>query len=251
MKLKRLAACALTAWMAVTGTTHAADVQMAVGRSLPPYVIINEWRGLEYDIVREALAAEGHTLVPHFTTFARVMREMATGLADAAMTMRADSGINACYSDSHITYRNYAITLASQNLNIQSVQDLAKYSVVGFQNATTFLGLDFRTMAALNPQYREEAQQFLQPVALFSERVDVVVADRNIFAWYAAQPEVKARVPITAAVRFHPIFPPTDYQVAFRDPQICADFNRGLKKIRQNGLYDKIMSRYKGFLNEE
>lgn len=233
------------------GPVQARDVLMAVGRSLPPYVIVDEWRGLEYDIVREALAVEGHTLKPHFTTFARVVRELESGGADAAMTMRPDSGVRACYSDVHISYRNYAISLAKNNLTIKTVRDLTDRSVLAFQNASLYLGDAYREMAERNPAYREDAQQSLQPIMLFLERVDVVVADRNIFAWFADQPEVKSRVSTTAALRFHPIFPQTDYRVAFKDKVLCDSFNRGLKKIRENGLYDKISLRYRGYLNEE
>ena len=141
--------------------------------------------------------------------------------------------------------------MASNNLAIRNVEELQNHSVMAFQNAHLYLGADYRRMMADNSKYREEAQQSLQPVMLFSNRVDVVVADRNIFARFADMPDVKARVNTGLPLRFHPIFPPTNYHVAFRDTELCNSFNRGLKKIRENGLYDKIVSRYKGYLNEE
>jgi polar amino acid transport system substrate-binding protein len=243
-------AAALLVWMLIVPAV-ASEVHVAIGRSLPPYVIVEEWRGLEYDIVREALAAEGHTMRPHFTTFARVVRELELGQAAAAMTMRPDSGVDACYSESHISYRNYVITLAHRNLSIQSLDDLRSHSVMAFQNAGLYLGESYRRIVRQTPNYREEAQQALQPIMLFSERVDAVVADRNIFAWFAAQPDVTARVSTKTALKLHPIFPPTPYHVAFRSQELCDSFNRGLKKIRDNGLYDRIVSRYKGYLNEQ
>lgn len=228
----------------------AAEITVAVGRSLPPYIIVDEWRGLEYDIVREALAAEGHTVKPRFMAFARVVKELESGQADAAMTMRPDSGIKAFYSESHITYRNYAITLASRKITVDSVTDLAGKSVMAFQNAALYLGPAYRAVVDASPHYREEAHQALQPTMLFLGRVDVVVADRFIFGWFAADPEVRAKVDTTQAVRFHPIFPPTDYHVAFRDAALRDSFNAGLKKLRENGIYGKIVARYSGFLKE-
>lgn len=230
---------------------RAAEVVMAVGRSLPPYVIVDEWRGLEYDVVREALAQEGHTIKPKFMAFARLLKEMETGLVDAAMTMRPDSGVKACYSDSHVSYRNVVITLAARDLSINRVADLAGKSVLAFQNATTYLGPEFKAMADANPHYREEARQMVQPTLLFLGRVDAVVSDRFIFGWFAADPEVRAKADTTQVVRVHPIFPPTDYHVAFRDPALCASFNRGLKKLRESGGYDRIVKRYSSFLKEE
>lgn len=229
----------------------AAEVVMAVGRSLPPYVIVDEWRGIEYDVVREALALEGHTLTPKFFSFARVVRELENGGVTAAMTMRPDSGVRAFYSDSHIAYRNYAITLASHNIVIKNVEDLAGKSVLAFQNASLYLGPAYKAMADGNPAYREEARQVVQPLQLFLGRVDVVVADRFIFGWFANDPEVKAKTDPTQGLRFHPLFPATEYHVAFRDAAMRDSFNRGLKKLRDNGTYARIVQRYSPYLKDE
>lgn len=232
-------------------SAQAAEVVMAVGRSLPPYVIVEDWTGLEYDIVRQSLAVEGHTIKPRLMAFARVVKEMEAGLADAAMTMRPDSGVTACYSDSHVTYRNYAITLAGRDLAISSLQDLAGKSVVAFQNASLYLGPEYKAATAASPAYREEAKQAVQPLLLFSGRTDVVVADRFIFGWFAADAEVAAKVDTRQPVRLHAIFPPTDYHVAFRDKTLCDSFNRGLKQLRDNGEYARITQRYSPHLSVE
>lgn len=229
----------------------AKEIRMAVGRSLPPYVFVDNWTGLEYDIVKQALAVEGHTIAPRHMALARVAKELESGLADAAMTMRPDSGVTAYYSDNHVTYRNFAITLASRDLRIEKAADMAGFSVIAFQRASDYLGEEFRKMAQANPQYREEAKQAVQPTLLFLNRVDVVVADQNIFGWFANAPEVKAKADTGQAVRFHPIFPPTDYHVAFREAGLRDSFNRGLKRIRENGEYQKIVARYSGFLRHE
>jgi ABC-type amino acid transport/signal transduction systems, periplasmic component/domain len=241
---------ALLAVLLAAPSARADEVVMAIGRSLPPYVIADEWRGLEYDVVREALALEGHTLQPRFMAFARVLKEMETAQVDAAMTMRPDSGIRAFYSASHVTYRNYAITLASRRVVVDGIGDLAGKSVMAFQNAALYLGPEYRAVVEASPHYREEARQALQPTMLFLGRIDVVVADRFIFGWFAGDPEVKAKVDTTQAVRFHPVFPPTDYHVAFRDAALRDSFDRGLKKLRESGTYDKIVARYSGFLEE-
>jgi polar amino acid transport system substrate-binding protein len=243
---------ALCAMLLAPLSVHTAEIDMAVGRSLPPYVIVEEWRGLEYDIVKEALALEGHTLKPRFMALARVYKELNSGLADAAMTMRPDTGAtNLHFSDSHVTYRNYAISLAKRDLKIASIEDLAGKSIVAFQNANLYLGPAYKVAIENNPRYREEAKQAVQPTLLFLERIDVVVADHNIFGWFAGDPEVKAKVDTKQPVRFHAIFPPTDYHVAFRRRDLRDDFNRGLKKLRDGGGYDRIVAQYSGFLKEE
>lgn len=230
---------------------RAADVVMAVGRDLPPYVMVEDWRGLEYDIVREALALEGHVLKPKFMAFVRVPKEMETGLVDAAMTMRSDSGVQAFYSNPHVTYRNVVLTLASRDLTIGRASDLAGKSVLAFQNAAHYLGPEFQAMAETNPAYREEARQGMQPLLLYLGRVDAVVSDRFIFGWFAHDPEVRERADTTQTLRVHAIFPPTDYSVAFRDAALRDSFNRGLRKLRDSGGYGRIVERYSPYLKTE
>jgi len=235
----------------VPAMAAADELVLAVGHSVPPYVIAENWSGLEYDVVREALALEGHTVKPRLMALARVPKELEAGLADAAMTMRPDSGVQAFYSDSHVTYRNFAITLADRDFTINRVEDLAGHSVVAFQNAAKYLGPAFAATAAGNSHYREEAGQALQPLLLFLGRTDVVVADRNIFGWFATSPEVEAKVDARQRLRFHPIFPPTDYFVAFRDQALRDSFNRGLKRLKESGEYRRILDRYVRYLREE
>ncbi len=232
-------------------TARAAEVLVAVGRDLPPYVMVEDWRGLEYDIVREALALEGHTIKPKFMALVRVPKEMEAGLVDAAMTMRPDSGVQAFYSNPHVTYRNVVLTLASRNLIISRPADLTGKSVLAFQNAAHTLGPEFQAMAATNPAYREEARQGMQPLLLYLGRVDAVVSDRFIFGWFAHDPEVSERADTAQTLRVHAIFPPTDYSVAFRDAALRDSFNHGLRKLRESGGYGRIVERYSPYLKME
>jgi polar amino acid transport system substrate-binding protein len=230
---------------------RADEVVVAIGLSLPPYMIADELRGIEFDIIKRALALEGHTLSPRWMPLARVPRDLEAGAVDAATPMTEASGIKAWYSQPHITYRNYAITLAGRNLKVDGVEDLADKSVIAFQNARQFLGSAYAAAVARNPRYREETRQQLQPLMLFHGRTDVVVADRNIFAWFADTTEVKDKADTSQALRFHPLFAPTDYSVAFRDEALRDSFDRGLKRLRDSGEYGKIVESYSRYLHEE
>ena len=220
------------------------EVSVVIGFSLPPYVIADENRGMEYDIVREALALEGHAMVPQYVPLGRVVKVMEAGRADAALTQRVETGLAANFSDVYIVYRNYAITLASRDITIDRLGDLAGKSILAFQNATIYLGPAFKAAVAGNPAYREEAKQVVQPTLLFLGRIDVVIADRNIFSWFAHHSDVAGKVDVTQAVRYHPLFPPTEYRVAFRDPALRDSFNRGLASLRSSGEYARIVARY-------
>ncbi|KAF0222608.1 MAG: Extracellular solute-binding protein family [Rhodospirillaceae bacterium] len=245
----RLIMAALT--LAVPMAANATDLKIAVPRWGPPYVIPKSLTGIEYDIVKQALANAGHTMTPMLTVLARIPKEMQTGTIDAAMTMRPETGTDACYSDTHIAYRNYAISLESRDIHIDTIADLADKSVVAFQNAHLYLGDAYHKAVQTNPGYREEANQVVQAMLLYSGRIQAVVADANILRWYAAQPDVRSKVDVTQKLRLHPLFPPTDHYVAFRDPGLCADFNRGLKTLRENGGYDRIIAHYQSLLESD
>ena len=237
--------------MAGPQSAQAREVSVVIGFSLSPYVIPDEQRGMEFDIVKEALALEGHSMLAQYVPLGRVHKVMEMGRADAAFTQRVDTAASAYLSDVYIIYRNYAITLASRDIKIDKLEDLAGKSILAFQNASNYLGPAYKAVAQANPTYREEAKQISQPILLFLGRVDVVVADRNIFNWFSHDPEVTAKVDSSQAVRYHPLFPPTEYRVAFRDQELRDSFNRGLAKLRSSGEYGRIVARYSPLMVEE
>ncbi|CAA7615588.1 ABC transporter substrate-binding protein [Magnetospirillum sp. SS-4] len=236
--------CAALPVLAGGRDVAAAEVAVAVGFSVPPYVIADERRGMEYDIVKAALAIEGHVMRPNFLPAARAVRAIEAGEADAALTQHPENGVSAHYSDVHISFHNAAITLASRGASIERMEDLAGKSVVAFPRAATYLGPSFRRIVAASPGYREEARQTAQPILLYLGRAEVVVADPAVFAWLSRHPEVRGKADTSQPVRIHHVFPPTEYRVAFRDPQLRDSFNRGLARLRQSGEYARIVAGY-------
>lgn len=226
----------------LTSQLYAKDVQIAIGLSLPPYFIEEQNSGMEYEVIKEALAVKGHVFKPKFFPFARVIKALEGKEVDGAATINESSGLKVFYSDVHMTYQNYAVTLKAKNHKIEKVSDLSGKSVASFQNATKYLGEEFAKMAADNKKYSEHPAQQTQNKLLFSDRTDVVVGDKNIFNYYTKmiEKEVNTKQDLT----FHAIFPPTDYKVGFIDSKINNDFNEGLATIKKNGTYQKILDKY-------
>ncbi|WP_159995193.1 ABC transporter substrate-binding protein [Roseomonas sp. 18066] len=241
-RLTLLTGLLLAAGLLPVDAARAADVRMLIGNSLPPYIIERENRGVEYDIVKEALALRGHRMVPSYVPFARIPVELERDAADAAMTVNDSSGIRACFSDVHIIYRNYAISLASRGLKIEAMDDLRGKSIRAFQNARLYLGPAFNAVTADNPGYAETANQQTQNAMLFAGRVDVVVGDINIFNWFNRT--LPASAEAQQPVALHALFEPVAYRVGFRDATLCAAFNGGLAELRASGRYDAIVAGY-------
>ncbi|WP_230390838.1 ABC transporter substrate-binding protein [Reinekea sp. G2M2-21] len=221
---------------------YADNFKMAVGLALPPYVIQNGNTGMEMEIVREALALKGHTVEPVYLPFARVPLSLKEKSVSLALTVNENSGLSDIfYSDSHITYQNVAITLAKNNLTINSSSDMKDMSILAFQDATKYLGSDYASMALKNPDYQEKSQQDAQILMLFSNRVDTVVMDINIFKYFRSLNE---KVDTSLDVTIHKIFSPSLYKVGFLSETIRDEFNDALAQLKESGRYDEIISEY-------
>lgn len=218
-------------------------LKVAVGLSIPPYVIQAESRGIEFDILKEILASQGYDMQPVYVPLARTLHLLQTGKVDGTMSTGM-TGLPGCYTDPHITYWNFAITMSDRNLKIDSVADLYDKRVLSFQNANRYLGNEFRKMAIVNPGYNEIADQSAQNKALFKGRTDVVVADRFIFQWYLKDPKVREVIDPARGVTFHKLFEPSHFSSVFRDDAVCKAFNKGLATMKASGRYDEIVASY-------
>lgn len=218
-------------------------INMAFGVSLPPYVI-EGGEGMEYEIIKRSLELKGYGLKPQYVPFARIIVSMRDKSVEAAATVNEDSGLaDVFYSDSHITYQNAAIALASKKYKIEKIADLADKTIVAFQKATDYLGPEFEAMAKANKGYKELANQELQIAMLHNDRTDIVVSDINIFKYYK-KTSSKANKNLTQAESVFSIFPPVNYKVAFTDKKVRDDFNEGLKELKKSGEYNKIIEGY-------
>lgn len=230
--------------LALSGTCQAAPapIKVAVGLSLPPYILREENRGLEFDIVKAGLAECQRELQPVYTAYGSIGTLLANRRVEAAMTLNEKSGVTAFYSQPHIRYHDFAITLKSQALPVKTVDDLRPWRMVAFQNARDELGPGFHKVTEKHPQYTETGQQVLQNRMLMKQAVDVVVADRLIFEHYqqllARQGE--PNLPVT----YHDVFEPIEYKVAFNDAGLRDCFNKALQHMKQTGDYQRIQSRY-------
>ncbi len=218
-------------------------LKIAVGLTIPPYVIVEESRGIEYDILKEALAVQGHEMVAYYVPLSRTLHLMKNRRVDGIMSTE-QKGLPGCYTDPHITYWNFAISLESKNLKVSSISDLSNLRISSFQNASEYLGEEFNEMARANKRYREIADQSSQNKLLFNGRTDVVVADRYIFEWYRNDPEVQKYADTEQAVTHHQLFEPSHFSAVFKDPDICKDFNKGLAFLHETGRYKEIIKSY-------
>ncbi|MEA1971827.1 MAG: transporter substrate-binding domain-containing protein [Candidatus Cloacimonadota bacterium] len=214
----------------------------AIGLALPPYVLSETDSGIELDIVKNVLEMGGHTVKPDYVPFARVKHTLSSGKADFALTLTEAAGIeNVYYSDSHVTYQNVVVTLKKNNLDISKIADLSNVSISAFQDATLYLGEEYKKTAKGNPEYSEIAKQDKQIALLFGGRVQALVVDINIFKFFRNKTDI---VDTSSEVTIHKVFSPSNYKVAFTDKQIRDEFNKNLKKFVASGKKQEIIDQY-------
>jgi ABC-type amino acid transport substrate-binding protein len=235
---RRMAAllCALLPALA-QGAEPVLPLRVAIGETKAPYVMAEQQRGVEYDLVTTALRAAGYQPQILFAPNQRAQKWLAAGRVDAAIAN--DGGY---LSDPYITYQNMAITLCRSELRLDAVPELGRYRVAAFQNARRFLGPDYAAMAAANPDYVEQSPQIAVNRLLYSGRADVAVADINVFLQF--NDELGSGLDTDLSLCPYALFPPTPYRLAFHDIAARDRFNKALRRLNQQGFYEALAKRY-------
>lgn len=235
----------LALWFCLPLATCLADspvVMVGFGTHKPPYVFENEARGLEYEIVLAALQAAGLSMQARHAPPERLQLMFRLHQLDAITTTNVMSSGSAHLSRPYLRYRNMAVALSRRQLKIERIEDLGQYSVSAFQRARFLLGDEFLRMTLRNPRYREEPRQIARNRLLYSGRIDVAIGDPLIFQYLDAL--VADQVDTSQALTWYALFPPSDYQVGFLDPQLRDRFDEGLAIIHANGEHARIRQRY-------
>ncbi len=227
------------------------DLLVAFGTNRPPFVYQEkgQWRGFEIDIVKRVLALKGHNIKS--SSFFANKR-----LGIAVSTMNFDAGVavqyqddGTFYSDNFIKYHNYAISKKSNNVRIESIKDLARYSPVAWQNAYINLGEEFaryfgpKAKGKYLDNYLEFVNQDNQNHYFWVGRADVVIIDKTIFLWHRKR--LSGQFNTQQALVFHDIFDKaTHFKVNFKNEAIRNDFNMALAQLRESGEYQTIIDQY-------
>jgi polar amino acid transport system substrate-binding protein len=223
------------------------ELKVGFPKPIPPYTFENS-TGIEVELFRAIMEPYGYEIKPIIMSYKRGKKSVQKGLIDAMSTMKVIDD-NCYYSDEYIRYHNYAIALKDKNLKIASMQDLKGKSIITWQDAHTMLGKEFYDI--FNPnvkesyikKYREILDQGQQNRLFWADRVDIIILDEMIFKYYKKlyKNEFDTSKDV---VMYNIIGDYTGYSIAFKDKKLQLEYNKGLKKIKQNGTYKKIFDKY-------
>jgi polar amino acid transport system substrate-binding protein len=217
---------------------------VTVGLAKPPYVIQADDSGYELDLIRNVLKEMGKTATFIYTQFGHSTKMLDVKGVDAVITTNSKVfSDTTLLSDKYITYQNIAISLKRNNLEINEVSDLARFSVASFQKADKVLGKTFADAVSKSPSFLKIAEQSQQPQLLLKGRVDVLIMDINIFKYFIHELNMNNN-DIAMLFTFHPIFPETHYRVAFKNKTYIPLFNNTLAKYKESDEYLALRKHY-------
>jgi polar amino acid transport system substrate-binding protein len=213
---------------------------MVFGQSLPPYIIENSNSGAELSIVKEALALEGHQLVPVYTELALVEYMFDQNKVDAAHRYinKRQNKSDIFYGNVTLEYHDVFFTLVDRNINISTPSDLEDFTLLSFQDAQKH----YPRWLPENDKHSQTSAQINQIKLLQLGLIDIVLSDKNIFSYYCELYRTSSHE-VVKDMRMHIFTPPYKYNPVFKSKKIALAFNRGLKKLKETDRYTKIISK--------
>ncbi len=160
-------------------------LRVGVSFAIPPYVIEEEGRGIELDLMREAFRDSGYEPQFEYLPLERTFRMLESGKLDAIINVKPGMLHDVFLSQPVIAFHNRVFTLGKTHISTQD--DMKTLRVSAFQRARQVLGGAFASMADQNPRYEEVAKQQGQVHRLMLGRVDAVILEQRVFYYYLAQ----------------------------------------------------------------
>lgn len=221
---------------------HAEEINLIAGLPKAPFIIEENGRGMQLELIREAL--NFHNIDVNFThlPMSRNVTSFQSLNADGVITLPQSYSYPGLYmSKPYIAYQNVAVSLAESNIKIEKIEDLSGKSVVAFQNARKFLNETYGEVVSYSMDYREVADQNQQIEMLFMRQAEVIVLDAEIFKYFV---RINNEAEYEKAFVLHPIFKPRLYSVGFRDETIRDKFDQGVQLLKDQGLYQAVFDKY-------
>ena len=221
-------------------------ITVALGDALAPWVMPKTNSGIIISLIKEALEPEGYEVKTLYYPYARRINAFRLGHVDAVGDINLktfeEEKLIGFMSDETYAYENFAFSLKKRNFKFVSIDELASHSLMSWQGAIAHLGGEYAEMAKKNPLYRENHDQELQVKMLFLERFDVIQLDEQIFNYYRSKVEAEGDISTTQPVDKFSFFGKSPNSILFHNKKLRDAFNKGLKKLKTSGRYEKILS---------
>jgi polar amino acid transport system substrate-binding protein len=218
------------------------EVSIGMGNFAPYYIAEGE-TGIFTDIIT-AVFQELPDYEPVFVFGRpnnRLWQDFSRRKVDAVSNLYDSVEVGGCRSDPVFRFRDVAITRVETGLSLQNIEDLKGLNIIAFQGAKEFFGPEF-SATVQESVFSVASEPGVQAQALWDGRVDVSVGD--LFIFLNSLKTIAGNGVPPNMFEVHDILPAVYSRMGFWDDHLCAEFNQALKKIKDNGEYEKIYDRY-------
>jgi len=213
------------------GVVHVHELSIAVSCAEPPYYKFDGIEGREWELVSTALSNAGHKARLYYLDVAEGFLALQKGMVDAVwVCCNIQVPPDGYYLSAPLLSRQIvAITLASNNLQIDTVEDLAEKTVAFHPSLHATMEPEITKITAINPLFQSVSNHELLAMFLYSGRINVLISERSVFDYHRQR--LSLRVDTDQLVIFHEIFPVQYPRLVFRDKVLRDEFDRAWKNL--------------------
>lgn len=245
----------LATWLTLalpTSNAMASELKIAFAGDRPPFCFRknNVDQGIEIDLLTRIMGDAGHQIKIVIIPKIRLIKAVKDKEVDAAATVKNNNDTSLLFSDDYLDFQNLVISKSRSAIKLTHLEELKKYSFViwqdGWRNLNDEFEEHYRPDRAGNfpKNYYQAYTQLSQNKMFWANRVQLIIIDKTIFEHYRKQ--LAKEFDTSIAITYHDLFKlKTSYNVVFSDPTLHKQFNAGLRKLRANGDYQRIIDRYK------
>lgn len=225
-------------------------LKVAIGEIKPPYIYMvgGELRGIEIDIVREALLQAGYSVI--FFPLPSKRLEIAMNKMDFDIAVGVlEHNPDLLYSTDYLQLKYYAVAKNAKDVRLLSVSDLKNYSVGAWPYAWKHFGDEYKQLYTPKKdgtfvlKYSEPLTAEAQSKMFWLNRFDVSITNKVTFNYFRRT--LAGSFDTNAPVTYYDIIPnEINLSVAFRDPKIKMDFENGLGQLKRNKRFLRIFDSY-------
>jgi polar amino acid transport system substrate-binding protein len=184
----------------------------------------------EAELFRQLLNELGYDVKFVAAPHARLTRMLQNKELDMAARQNIEPNSGLFYSQPYLEFHNLVFALANFPDPLKKVQDLSRYSVASFQNASKVLGAEFATAMKNSPAFREVVDHNQVIDMLQRQRTQLLVLDKVTFYRRWNEKGLKPE-----QVKTFDLFPKASYRIGFVDPQLQQQVSQLLQLWQDSG----------------
>ena len=213
------------------GVVHVHELSIAVSCAEPPYYKFDGIEGREWELVSTALSNAGHKARLYYLDVAEGFLALQKGMIDGVwVCCNIQVPPDGHYLSAPLLPRQIvAISLASNNLQIDTVEDLTGKTAAFHPSLHATMEPEIKRITAINPLVQSVSNHELLAMFLYNGRIEVLISERGVFEYHRQRvsPQTDTEQPIV----FHEIFPVQYPRLVFRDQILRDKFDRAWKNL--------------------